>query len=374
MFSRRLGEVVAVSSKWGECEVLEVICEEKLTQALNYVPLTGRADVGDYVMLNTTAVELGLGTGGLHFVCLNLTRPEANSQEPGHIMKLRYTPQQVRVLAVEEEASPYHGIMKEASSLMGMPVIVAELHSMLAPTAIALKQKKPDVRLAYLMTDGGALPAFFSKTVYALKKSGFICGTITAGHAFGGDLEAVNVYSGLLAAKQVLHADAVIICMGPGVVGTGTPFGFSGLELGDNLNRAAVLGGRPIAVPRISFADRRPRHRGLSHHTLTALTVAALVSADLPLPVLDEEKNAYLQQQITAKGLAEKHAVYTYEGLTLSVLAGNEDLCRTMGRSLTEDPDFFLAVVAAAHHTALILEQKLMDLPVKESTQSHLPW
>ena len=374
MFSRRLGEVVAVSSKWGECEVLEVICEEKLTQALNYVPLTGRADVGDYVMLNTTAVELGLGTGGLHFVCLNLTRPEANSQEPGHIMKLRYTPQQVRVLAVEEEASPYHGIMKEASSHMGMPVIVAELHSMLAPTAIALKQKKPDVRLAYLMTDGGALPAFFSKTVYALKKSGFICGTITAGHAFGGDLEAVNVYSGLLAAKQVLHADAVIICMGPGVVGTGTPFGFSGLELGDNLNRAAVLGGRPIAVPRISFADRRPRHRGLSHHTLTALTVAALVSADLPLPVLDEEKNAYLQQQITAKGLAEKHAVYTYEGLTLSVLAGNEDLCRTMGRSLTEDPDFFLAVVAAAHHTALILEQKLMDLPVKESTQSHLPW
>jgi len=366
LYNRRLGKVVAVRRQGDACELLEVLCEKEKAQALNYVPLTGQAQVGDQVVLNTTAVDLELGTGGLHFVCLNLSRLEADSQGPGHIMKLRYTPQQVRVLAVEEEVSPYHAVMKKAKTLLGMPVMVAELHSMLAPAAIALKQKKPHVRLAYVMTDGGALPAFFSKTVRQLQERGFICGTITTGHAFGGDLEAVNVYSGLLAAKHVLQADTAMICMGPGVVGTGTPFGFSGLELGDNVNRVASLGGYPIAVPRISFADKRPRHRGLSHHTLTALTVAALVAADLPLPVLAKEKNDYLWQQITASGLKEKHAIYAYEGLSLSVLAEYEDLCCTMGRGLAEDPEFFLAVVAAAHHTALILE-KISESVAKEN-------
>ena len=36
--------------------------------ALNYTALVGECGVGDTVLLNTTAVELGLGTGGAHFV------------------------------------------------------------------------------------------------------------------------------------------------------------------------------------------------------------------------------------------------------------------------------------------------------------------
>ena len=36
--------------------------------------LTGRVDVGDAVVVNTTAVELGLGTGGWHVVHWNLAR------------------------------------------------------------------------------------------------------------------------------------------------------------------------------------------------------------------------------------------------------------------------------------------------------------
>ena len=197
MYSARTAEVLAVRQQTGNCEELFVrLRDGQQANALNYPPLTGPAAKGDIVVLNTTAVELGLGSGGYHFVVLNLFRPERNSTGAGHIMKLRYTPQQVKVLAVEEEASPYHEIMKEAVSLDGMPVIAAELHSMLAPIALALQDLRPGIRLVYVMTDGGALPAFFSRAVAALKARGLLSGVVTCGHAFGGDLEAVTVYSG----------------------------------------------------------------------------------------------------------------------------------------------------------------------------------
>ena len=167
--------------------------ERQRASAINYPPLTGAAAPGDHVLINTMAEELQLGSGGYHFVLANLAALEHTSQGSGHIMKLRYTPQQIRVLAAEEEASPHHALLAEVDSVAGMPVIVAELHSMLAPFCLALKAKKPALRLAYLMTDGGALPAFFSNTVRVLKERQIICGVITAGHAFGGDLEAVNI-------------------------------------------------------------------------------------------------------------------------------------------------------------------------------------
>jgi hypothetical protein len=357
LYSRRIGEVKRVSRQSAKCEILEVLCEGRICRAYNFIPLTGPATAGDRIVINTTAVELNLGSGGYHFVCLNLNNPERSSRGQGHIMKLRYTPLQLRVRAVEEETSPYHAVMKEADNISGMPVIAAELHSMLAPFALALKKKLPKVRLAYVMTDGGALPAFFSRTLAVLKARELICGTVTTGHAFGGDLEAVNVYSGLLAARHVLKADAAVASMGPGVVGTGTRFGFSGLEMGENLNRAAVLGGRPVALPRLSFADRRARHRGISHHTLTALLKAALVSADVPLPLLGEAENAVICEQLAAGGLVEKHKFFRYY-VAPDFFCGEESLCNTMGRGLKSDPAFFAAAAACALHTAAVLEKQ----------------
>ncbi|MCR3923176.1 MAG: DUF3866 family protein [Firmicutes bacterium] len=350
MFSRRTGKIQHVRVQSSSCEILQVVCEGQMAQAINYIPLTGAAAIGDLVVLNTMAVELRLGSGGYHFVILNLNSVEKHSEYAGHIMKLRYTPLQVRVLAVEEEASCHHLQMKKAVSLLGMPVIVAELHSMLAPFVLTVKQKKPALRIAYLMTDGGALPAFFSHTVQVLKERQLICGIVTAGHAFGGDLEAVNVYSGLLAACHVLEADVTIVCMGPGVAGTATPYGFSGMEVADNLNRVHSLQGRAVALPRLSFADERARHQGLSHHTMTALSQATFLPVDLPLPVLCDEQNVKLEQQIGTHGLAEKHHLHRYNGLSLAHLEEERSLCRTMGRSLDEDPAFFLAAVATAQH------------------------
>lgn len=355
MFSRYLADVLSVASVGSHCEELSIAIDGEPGKALNYSSLTGKVSPGDQVIVNTTAVELGLGSGGYHFVLLNLKQPEQLLTGAGHILKLRYTPMQLRVLSVEEEDSPYHQVMAQAASLAGMPVAVAELHSMLAPFALLLKQEKPGVRLAYLMTDGGALPAFFSSSLRELRRQELICGTVTTGHAFGGDLEAINVYSGLLAARHVLQADAAIICMGPGAVGTGTKYGFSGLETADNINRVSSLNGQAVMVCRISFADVRKRHWGISHHTLTALGTSAPANAHVPLPLLAAAEKQYLAAQVSVAGLADKYGIFYYDRLSLKILAENRHFCSTMGRSLEDDSVFFLAVAAAARHLSSLL-------------------
>ena len=231
---------------------------------------------GDWVEINTTAVDLGLGTGGIHFVigCYPQHRAEvlaarkgpAMAEEPqkphGHIVKLRYTPLQLAVLSVEEEGSPYHSILGESDSLAGMPVMVASLHSLIAPIAVAFRHfAAQPARLAYLMTDGAALPLAFSKLAASLKEKGLIATTITAGHALERS-RAVGIYSGLCSEARS-PGGCLRECHGAWSSGTGTAFGTTALETAPILDAVNSLGGRAIAVPRISFADRRKRHQGL---------------------------------------------------------------------------------------------------------------
>ena len=46
-----------------------------------------------------------------------------------------------------------------------------------------------------------------------------------------------------------------------------------------------MLGGRPVACLRVSGADARERHLGVSHHSLTAYGRVALAPADVVVPV-----------------------------------------------------------------------------------------
>jgi hypothetical protein len=204
--------------------------------------------------------------------------------------------------------------------------------------------------VAYLMTDGGALPAWFSRTLDAL--AGRLAGVVTVGQAFGGDLEAVNVHSGLLAARHVLRADVAVVAQGPGNLGTGTPWGFSGVSTGEAVNAAAVLGGRPVGALRISDADPRPRHHGVSHHSLTAYGRVALAAADLVLP---EELPAALAAEVEARlaTLPERHRVVRVPtaGLDAALRALPVKLS-TMGRDLDADHAYFLAAAAAGRHAA----------------------
>jgi len=323
----------------------------RLARAINYEALTGTVALGDTVVVNKTARILSLGTGGYDFVIHIVGKEEGREgpREPGHIMKLRYTPCQFSCLAVEEEDSPHHAVLAGAESLHNLPVICGSLHSMLPAAAAAVKwRSRHRARLVYIMTDGAALPLAWSQLVARLRASGLLDHTITVGHAFGGDLEAVNLYSGLLAARHVLKADVAIACMGPGIVGTGTKYGFSGLELGEIVNAVSILQGLPVAVPRISFADKRPRHRGVSHHTLTALGRVALRPAILALPYLPREEYWQIREQLAAEGVWQKHRVVMADGRKgLACLSDLGIKVTTMGRGMEEESSFFAAAAAA---------------------------
>jgi hypothetical protein len=350
VLKRAIGTVTGIAKDRGIAAELDVEISGSSSRAIAYPPLTGPIAVGDRVLLNTTAVELGLGTGGFHYVIANLSREPAEEQsEPGHIVKLRYTPMQHAVLSVEEEDSPHRAQIDQFKSLNGLPVIVGQLHSQIAPAAAGVKRlSHVPTRVAYVMTDGAALPVGFSRLVQDLKNVGLLDVTITAGQAFGGDIEAVNIYTALIAAKEVAQADAVIVCQGPGNVGTGTEYGYSAIEQGEIINAVNTLGGSAIAIPRISYADPRPRHQGLSHHTVTSLTKIALTPAVIALPMMDETKLDRIIDQLERRGAGLKHKIRVLDGSpAIDELRSKGIKMSSMGRSYEEDPEFFLAAAAA---------------------------
>ena len=263
--------------------------------------LIGPVSVGDRVVVNTTAVDLGLGTGGWDVVHWNLSREAWSAPGGGHVLKLRYTSLQVDT-GVAEEA---------ATDLAGKPVVACDLHSQLAPVATAFAEAAPGSRLSYVMTDSAALPMALSDLVADLVDRGLLAETITCGQAFGGGREAVNLHSALVLAE----GDAVVVAPGPGVVGTGSRLGFGGLEVATVIDATAVLGGRPIVALRYSGADARARHQGRSHHTTTALELASH-------PALAPEP---------ADGWA----------------GPDVGSVTSMGRTQAEDPDFFRYAAAA---------------------------
>jgi len=311
--------------------------------------LVGTVQIGDEVVANTTAVELGLGSGGYHFVLWNMSRDLLEIPSSGHIMKLRYTPLQFDVGAVEEQltwdTSEFGSI---GGSLEGMPIVAGSLHSQLLAVALAYKDARPDGRLIFIMTDGGSLPIEFSDTVRFLKDGGYIDSTITCGHAFGGDHEAVNIFGAIAGARQVCGADAAVVMMGPGIVGTGTAVGFSGMEQAVTINAAWSMGGKPIAIPRISFGDPRERHRGLSHHSMSVLRRGTCVCAIVPVPRISGEKAETVWSQLSETGITEAHDVREVEADGVLALIERCGYSPTvMGRGPGEEPEFFMAAGAA---------------------------
>src|SRR5437762_1199997 len=287
MIRWRDGTVTGLRRRWHGAVELDVTVDGRTVPALAYPALVGEPAPGDRVLLNVGALELGLGTGGYALVVALPDRLPADPPGPadradGHAVKARYTPLQAIVLSVDEPASPHHLVLSTVDDVGGMPVVAADLHSALPAILAGVRADRPDARVAYVMTDGAALPAWFSRTLDAL--AGHLAGVVTVGQAFGGDLEAATVHSGLLAARHVLRADVTVVTQGPGNLGTGTSWGFSGVAAGEAVNAAATLGGRPVGSLRISGADPRPRHRGVSHHSLTAYGRVALARADLVVP------------------------------------------------------------------------------------------
>jgi hypothetical protein len=279
-----------------------------------YPTLTGPVALGDDVIVNTQARDLGLGSGGFDVLYANLTRGLGLAAEAGaHVMKLPYAPGQLAARHAEEDGPL-------AESLDGMPVVCCSVHSQLAPVCAALAGH----RVVYVQLEGGALPAALSDSVRELKQRRLVEAVVTVSPCLGGDVDCVSVWSALSWAKAS-GADAAVCAIGPGIVGTGTRLGHGGTAAAAAANAALSLGGRPILAARVSEADSRDRHRGLSHHSQAVLE---LVLGDV---AVGEDGEGWAE---ACKGLPLSH----------------------MGRGPAEDPAFFAAAYAAGRLARQALE------------------
>jgi hypothetical protein len=320
--SLRRGTVSAVVERLDGLVRLEVDGEP----CVAYTRLTGEVAPGDDVLVNVQAVALGLGSGGFHVLYANLSRGLELEPPPGaHVMKLPYTPLQHAVRHAEEDAPA-------PSSLDGMPVVCCSLHSQLAPVVAALA----GLRVAYVQVEGGALPVSLSDTVRSLKSRGLLAAAVASGSCFDGDVDCVNVWSALAWARS--QSFNVCVCaIGPGIVGTATSLGHGGMAAAVAATATAGLGGRPVLALRVSEADRRDRHQGVSHHARDVLALdGAAGRAAWPsgLRPRDEVEAAILERADVVDVSDWRDAC---EGLPLS----------HMGRGPDDDPWFFASAFAA---------------------------
>ena len=298
--SLRHGRVSAITERHDELVRLEV----DGVPCVAYPSVTGPVELEDEVLVNVQARELDLGSGGFDVLYANLTRGlELPAEEGAHVVVLPYTPLQHARLFVEESG-------ELDADLHGLPVVCCSLHSQVAPACAALA----GLRVAYVQLAGGALPLSLSDTVRALRERGLVAGTAAVAPCFDADVQCVSTASALAWARQA-H-DVAVCSIGPGIVGTGTRFGHGGVAAAETANAALALGGVPVIAVRVSAADERPRHRGVSHHTEAVLS---LVHGEAVVPQDGE-------------GWRE-----ACEGLPLS----------HMGRGPDDDPDFFAAAYAA---------------------------
>jgi len=287
-----------------------------------YPELTGPVALEDDVLVNVQARELELGSGGFDVLYANLTRGLGlAAAESAHVMKLPYTPLQWAVLHAEEAGAL-------ADGLDGLPVVCCSLHSQVVPACAGLGE---GLRVAYVQLAGGALALPLSDSVRLLRERGLLSRTISVGACFGGEEECVTAASALAWASANGY-DAVLCAIGPGIVGTGSRFGHGGLVAADAANAASALGGSPVLAARVSSADERDRHLGVSHHTQAVLALCAgRVTVAWP-EGLEPPDWVEPRQEVDVADWEEACA-----GLPLS----------HMGRGPDEEPWFFAAAFAA---------------------------
>ncbi len=313
--------------------------------------LVGEMRVGDEVVVNVAALDLGLGSGGFDVVHVNLSRglEGGDSGDGAHVMKLNYSSLQHPVEPVERGVGE-RGEDAEAAR-RAVPVLVLPLHGHLAPAAWAAGQASPELAVGYVQTGGGALPGSLSRDIAQLRERGLLRGHVTAAPTYGGENEALSTVGALDAAATVLGWDAVLVGPGPGMIGSETELGHGGMVALDSAHAALSLGMPTLISPRLSSSDPRNRHRGLSHHTHTVLSLLLA-----PVTIAVPEGNREIAQALADAGSARHNlleapadlAAYTASGLPTE----------TMGRTLDEDRLFFAAPLSAGR---LLAESRPLD-------------
>jgi hypothetical protein len=313
-----------------------VVAEEPLTievggerrPAWADTALLGEMREGDEVVVNVAALDLGLGSGGFDVVHVNLSRGLDGGDGGAHVMKLNYSSLQHPVEPVE----PANGVSP-------VPVLVLPLHGHLVPAAWAMAQAEPGLKVGYVQSAGGALPGSLSRDVAELRERDLLVGHITAAPSYGGEHEAISVAGAIAAAGGALGWEAVLVGPGPGIIGSGTELGHGGIVALDNAHAALSLRCPTMISPRLSSADPRERHIGVSHHTHTVLELL-LAPVEVAVPEGEPEIAAALEAVPGRHRLCQAEA--DLDGFEASALPAG-----TMGRSLREDPLFFAAPLAA---------------------------
>ena len=323
----RRGTVASISPEGDERRTaLEVDVDGERRPAVSYVRMTGAIELGDEVIVNVAARDLGLGSGGFDIVHVNLTRGLDGEGEPGaHVMKLNYS-------SLQHAVEPLEGRAPVLDSGLDKAVSVIALHGQLACVAWAASRSAPGARIGYVQTAGGSLQGQQSRTVRRLLDRGLLAGHVAAAPAFDGEEEAITVIGGLHAGLTALGWDACIAGPGPGILGSATELGHGGLAALDSAHAALALGCRTLIVPRMSSADPRPRHRGLSHHTRVVLDLL-LRPVAVALPPGEHPD------------LPRGHQLRVGE-VDLDGYRGAGLPLRTMGRSIDEDELFFSAALS----------------------------
>ncbi len=334
--------------------------------ALADVGLVGRAEVGDEVIVNVQALDLGLGSGGFDIVHVNLSRGlDGDGAEGANVMKLNYTSLQHAIVPVEDE---------ELSLPLERAVAVLALHGQLAAVAWAFARSAPGSRLGYVQTEGGALPGGHSRTVRDLRERGLLAGHLSAGASFGGEGEAITTAGALHHGLRTLGWDAAVCGPGPGIVGSSSALGHGGMSALDSAHVTLALGCPTLLVARMSSGDDRRRHRGISHHTLTVLDlllepVAVALPAGMRSPVGADLRASLgsvfggtapsrpaLAPEVERPARLTRHD-WRPAAVDLPAYAASGLSSETMGRGLAEDPLFFAAALAGGAALADLARQ-----------------
>jgi hypothetical protein len=411
MLKLRRAKVIDAGPVDGPEQDLTIELDGRSRPAIADVALVGAARTGDEVIVNTQALDLGLGSGGFDIVHVNLTHgldgdgggaprpdgvvgqgapcPDGVDRVGASAMKLNYTSMQHAVSPVEDQ---------RLSLPLQRPVAVLALHGQLAPVVWAFVQAVPGGRLGYVQTEGGALSGGHSRTVRSLRERGLLAGHLTAGAAFGGEGEAITTAGALHHGLGALGWDAAVCGPGPGIVGSSSPLGHGGLSALDSAHAALALGCAALLVARMSSGDPRARHRGISHHTLTVLDLL-LAPVTVALPAgMRSPVGADLLAGLRSVGLGTVFggAISSRPGLELDVerptARGPASLTRhdwrratvdlpayaasglpaqTMGRGLTEDPLFFGSALAGGSALAELVAQAPGNGAVDEHPGEH---
>jgi hypothetical protein len=128
------------------------------------------------------------------------------------------------------------------------------------------------------------------------------------------------------------------------VVGTGTRYGTTAVEVAPILDATTALGGVPILALRTSSGDPRERHRGVSHHASTTMGLGHTSWLVADQPELDEVAEAAPHRRVAVDPVqvGERFAAHDLQ-------------VTTMGRTYEEDVGFFQSAGAAGALAAAVL-------------------